>query len=238
MRCEEKSLKEQAIRDEARAKLVPHPRCGQAIGCHLHERAPPCDIAARRRKPAAGVLDERACHDVDHRDLRRLNGIDELSIAVVDKYNAVWIHCLDPCADRTDILDAERLTRTVAARALHQCNLRPRRHNAVDAIQIDVSIPHRQLVVAHAELLQRSDTLMRPANHGLHRIVRCARDGDELIAGTQDAEQHRCKRVRPRDELRPHERTLRTKDAGVELVQLLAPEITVRITRTHAEMRV
>ena len=42
----------------------------------------------------------------------------------------------------------------------------------------------------------------------------------------------------PRDELRPHESTLRAKDAGVELVQLFAPEIAVRIARTHPEMRI
>ena len=79
---------------------------------------------------------------------------------------------------------------------------------------------------------------MRPSDHGLHRIIGSPRDGDELIAGTQDAEQHRCECMRPRYELHPHECPLRTKDAGVELVELFASEIAVRIARTHAEMRI
>ena len=79
---------------------------------------------------------------------------------------------------------------------------------------------------------------MCPANDRLHRIVGRPRDRDELIAGAQDAEQHRCECVCPRDELCPHECTFRTKDAGIKLIELLASEIAVCIAEAHAEMGV
>ena len=176
MRCEKEPLKEQPVRDEARTELVPHARRREAIGRRLHEVAAPHDIAARRRKPAARILDERARHDIHIRQLRRLNGIDELPIAVVDEYNAVRICRLNARTNHADVLDAERLTLAVTARTLHERELRPRRHDAVNAIHIHVPVLHWQFVIVDAELLERTDAFMRPANHCLHRVIGRPRD--------------------------------------------------------------
>ena len=44
--------------------------------------------------------------------------------------------------------------------------------------------------------------------------------------------------MRPRDELRPHECTLRTEDTRIELIQLLTSEIAVRIAGAYTEVRI
>ena len=107
-----------------------------------------------------------------------------------------------------------------------------------NAVQIHVPFTQGQFVVGDAEFLQRSTAFMRPADHRLHRIIGRARDGDEAVTGTEKAEQDCCEGVRPRDKLRPHEGTLRTKDTCIDLIQLLTPEVTVCVTRTHIKMHI
>ena len=49
---------------------------------------------------------------------------------------------------------------------------------------------HRQLVVEHTEFLEGAGARVVVADDRLHRVVRLARQRDELIAGAQDAEEH------------------------------------------------
>ena len=238
MGSKKQPLKEEAIRDETCTEFIAHTRCSETVGRHLDEVTAPCDIAARRSKSAAGILDERPRHNVHIRDCRRLLHLHKLAVAVIHKDNTIGIRRLDARADGTDICNAERLTLTVAARTLDECHLRLGRHDTCDTVQIHVPLMHGQFIVGDTELLQRSAAFMCPPDHRLHRIVGCARDGDEAVAGTENPEQYRRESVRPRDELRPHESTLRTKDTRIELIQFLAPEIAVRIARAHVEMRI
>ena len=103
---------------------------------------------------------------------------------------------------------------------------------------VDFARDHRQLVVEHTEFLEGAGARIVVADDGLHRVVRLARQRDELVAGAQDAEEHRRQRVRARDELRAHERALCAEDLRVELFELAAADVVVGIARRRVEVGV
>lgn len=237
MRREEKTLEQKAVVREAGAELIAHARGRQAVRGELDEVVSADDVAASRRDAAAGVLDERAGHDVGT-GLRRLLVVDEFAVAVVDEADAVGLDAVDFRRDGADVLDGERAAHAVAARALDLDHLRLVGDDVLDMGHVDFTRNHRQLVVEHAEFLEGARAWVVVADDRLHRVVRLARQRDELITGAQDAEEHGRQGMRARDELRAHERALRAEDLGVELLELAAADVVVGVARRRVEVRV
>ena len=115
MRCEKQPLKDQSIRCETRPELIPHAGRGETIGSSFHKVASSCDITARRRKSAAGIFDERSCHDVDGLHVGRLRGINEFAVAVVHETDTSGIRRFHARSDLPDVRDAERAALAVPA---------------------------------------------------------------------------------------------------------------------------
>ena len=98
---------------------------------------------------------------------------------------------MDFRCDGADVLDGERAAHAVAARALDLDHLRLVGDDVLDVRHVDFARDHRQLVVEHTEFLEGAGARVVVADDRLHRVVRLARQRDELVAGAQDAEEHR-----------------------------------------------
>ena len=229
-RREEEALIERGHEAEVRADLLAEAGRAETIGAALNEVFPPADIAADRRKTAAGVLDEGA-HDHVRANVGGLDRLDELAVAVIDHADDVGLDALAESDELPDLLHGEGRARGIALRALDGDELGALIDGPFNGGIVERAVrPEIRLRIRDAVLLQRADTLA-DADDLLKRVIRCADGGQKLVAGQEVRTEGDGERMCAAGDLRPDERCLGMKRIGIDALEIVAPVVVVAVAR-------
>ena len=192
------------------------------------------EIAARRREPAAHVLDQRAGDDV-RTGFERLALFHQLAVAVVDEHDRLGRSAADRLGDRRDRVDRERGAHGISARALDEHHGRPlRAHRLAQRREIGVAVRHaRHLGIAHAA---RDERVRRRRDRMPQRVVRRAVGCQQQRTGRHERVETRDDRVRAADDRQPREHALRAEDARQQRLVALARRVVVAVPRRPGEI--
>ncbi|KAA8493653.1 hypothetical protein FVE85_4790 [Porphyridium purpureum] len=175
-----------------------------------------------------------------------MGGLDvehELAVAVVDEEDDVWADVLDELHNARNVVHGERRAERVAARALDEHHARLRAQRGLYGVELDEAERAQvELAVRDAKVAERAGVrgalVVRAAQADdlLERVVRPARDAEQLVARAEDAEQRGGDGVRARDELGPHERLLAVEEACEDGVDDLPAEVAVAVAFDAGEV--
>ena len=144
---------------------------------------------------------------------------------------------VNPLDHAIDLVHAQRRPPVVSARALNEHQLHVRRDRVQYALFVQRAILQLHLLIADAEVLQRTGArLARNADDLFQRVIRLARGGQQGFARPKHAVQAQRQRVRAGSDLRTHQRLLRAEHLRDDLGQRVAANIVVAVAGRGREV--
>ena len=155
--------------------------------------------------------------------------VGELAVAVVHDDQRAGVGLPHDARDPFDLRDAQRFPQRIAARPLQIRHPRPLhrgRHTRVVGGPVGQQV---KLLVANAELLERTVPARHNANHRLEGVVGQSGQRHHPVARPQHPEERGRDRVGARDEIVPDERVLRPHHPRQHPVEHLAAPVVVAV---------
>ena len=233
MRRQEQALVQQAVLPHRAAALAADARRGQLIGGVFHQIRAAGNIAAGRGQSAARIFDQRPCNDV-RADLRRLDILDELTVAVIHHDRSLRVCLPHGLADLPDLRAGQGLAHRITAAALdeHQldvlvlCRLGDR--GQVGRAVLEVNLLVADAVALHAAAVVAGDRV-------LERVIGGTGDRKHGIPGLDRGKHGAGQRVCAVDKADAHERSLGAENVRINVVERVAAVVVVTITGCPGE---
>ena len=190
---------------------------------------PPCRRYTRRSGPDRRPGSDEAADDHIRPDVRRLDALDELAVAVVHHDLDVRLDLLAEANQLPNLLHGEARAGGVALGALDGDELGALVDLGTDGIVVEGAVGLQvRLGVGNTVLLQRALALP-DADDLLQRVIGCAHGGEQFISRQQVGGQGHGQGVGAAGDLGPYQCGFRVEHVGIDPFQIVPALVVVAV---------
>ena len=236
MRRHKQTLIENAIVAGVGADFGAEPRHGQPLRYAFNKRTLTCHISTGRSKSAAGILNQRTCHNISAVS-RGFVDFAEFAITVINSNDDARETLVYERKGLLQLVLPERLTPCIPARALEIYNFDAPVQTGFERVQINLSaILQLNLPEMHTLPFKGMRRVCSDSDRFLQRIIGLTGGGKNHVAQLRYAGKHGKERMCPINKLGTYKRGICLEGISEDNIQRITPNVFISIAGRRGEV--